>query len=445
MLTTGYWFVPSVMTLAAAALAFTLLLIDRNLLGARIGWLYAGGSDGAKTLLSMVAGSVITVAGVAFSITIAALSQASSQFGSRLLRNFLRDTGNHVVLGTFVATFVYCLLVLRTIHGKVQDGVEFVPQASVTAAVLMAIASIAVLIYFIHHVSSSLRAPTVVATVLAELDQVVARMADDQQGAAVALPWAQDPPRLEPPDGAVARNVPAQSGGYLQAVDYGGLTAIASRAELVFRLAYRPGDYVIEGSPLLQAWPTPKVNGNGGGGDPRLAQRVNAAFICGPHATTEQDVEQAVRQIVEVAVRALSPGINDPFTAINCIDALGSALCRLARTGLPAPLRYDCHNTLRLITPVTDFDGLADTALNQIRQCAGPAVAVTLRLLEMLAKCGPQMTSTPQRRALLRHAEMIYRQGERTITEPLDRADLSGRWRTAEEALGAKPQPDPGA
>src|SRR5687767_1515596 len=172
-LTTGYWFVPAVMMLAAALAAFLLLYIDRTVIGARVGWLYVGGADGAKTLLSTVAGSVITVAGVVFSITIASLTQAASQFGPRLLRNFMRDRGNQVTLGTFVATFLYCLLVLRAIHGRLEDGVAFVPQASVTGAVVLAVASIAVLVYFIHHVSVSLQAPSVVAAIRADLDATI--------------------------------------------------------------------------------------------------------------------------------------------------------------------------------------------------------------------------------------------------------------------------------
>jgi len=161
IVSTNYWFVPSVMTVAAAIAAFVMLYIDRTYFPADIHafWLYSGGADGAKTLLSTVAGSIITVAGVVFSITIAALTQASSQFGPRLLRNFMRDASNQVVLGTFVATFVYCVLILRTIHGRVDEGQSFVPQASVTGAVVLSVASVAVLIYFIHHVSMSLQAP----------------------------------------------------------------------------------------------------------------------------------------------------------------------------------------------------------------------------------------------------------------------------------------------
>ena len=171
MVTSSFWFVPTTMTVVAAGSAIGMIEVDRTWLGpgVRIGWLYSGGAEGARSLLSTVAGSVITVAGVVFSITISTLTQASSQFGPRLLRNFMRDTSNQIVLGTFVATFLYCLLVLRTIHGKIDDGASFVPQLSVTVAVGLAVASIAVLIYFIHHVSLSLQAPNVIAAARGDL------------------------------------------------------------------------------------------------------------------------------------------------------------------------------------------------------------------------------------------------------------------------------------
>ena len=436
VLTTGYWFVPTVMILAAAASAFLLLYIDRAVIGARVGWLYAGGADGAKTLLSTVAGSVVTVAGVVFSITIAALTQASSQFGPRLLRNFMRDTGNQAVLGTFVATFVYWLLVLRTIHGKVEDGVEFVPQASVTAAVLLAVASIAVLIYFIHHVSVSLQAPAVVAAVLDDLEDVIARLPDDQEGSGVTVAAGDG---LPPDFDTAARPIPAAKQGYVQVVNYRALTEVAERSDLILRLAYRPGDYVIEGTPLLFAWPADRC----GGGGKDLAERANEAVICGRNATAEQDVEQGLRQLVEVAVRALSPGINDPFTAINCIDALGSAVCRVARSGLPGPLRHDGQGRLRIVTPVPTFGGVVDTAFNQIRQYGRGTASVTIRLLEVITICGRQMVNDDQRRCLLRHAKMVYEDSQEAVSQPRDRDDVHGRWEMAVRALGVQPEGAP--
>lgn len=429
VITTGYWFVPAVMMVSATALAFGLLYLDRVLVRSQgpHGWLYAGGPDGAKTLLSTVAGSVITVAGVVFSITIAALTQASGQFGPRLLRNFMRDSGNQIVLGTFVATFLYCLLVLRTIHGESEGGGAFVPHASVTAAVLLAAASIAVLIYFIHHVSISLQAPAVVAAVLADLEGVLARLPDDQTGAGVTIdPSAdgQDWPRGDrlPPDfDATSVPVVAFREGYVQAIDYDELVAAAEACDLVLRLHYRPGDYLIESSTLLRAWPADRCPQD-------LPARVNAAFMCGRHPTPEQDVEHAVRQIVEVAVRALSPGVNDPFTAINCIDALGAGLCRVARRGLPGPDLFDGRGRLRVVTPVTTFEGLTDTAFNQIRQYGRTSVAVTIRLLEVIGICARQLTAPAQRQALLGHAEMVYRQSTEAIPEPRDREDIRHRW-----------------
>ena len=433
-ITTGYWFVPTVMMLAAVGLASALLYVDRAVLGARVGWLYAGGADGAKTMLSTVAGSVITVAGVVFSITIAALTQASSQFGPRLLRNFMRDTGNQAVLGTFVATFVYCLLVLRTIHGGGADGREFVPQASVTAAVVLAAASIAVLIYFIHHVSASLQAPAVVAAVLDDVEAVIARLPDDQGGTGVATGGAAAGDGLPPDFDAAARPIPSAKQGYVQAVDYAALTELAEGADVIVRLAYRPGDYVIEGTPLLLVWPP---NGSGSG---EFGRRTNAAFLCGRNATAEQDVEHGLRQMVEVAVRALSPGVNDPFTAINCIDALGSAICRVARRGLPGPLRFGRSGKLRVVTPATTFAGVVDTAFNQIRQYGRGSVPVTIRLLEIIAICGKQMVSDDQRAYLLRHARMVLEDSREAVKQQRDRDDVRERWEAAQRALGVRPE-----
>jgi uncharacterized membrane protein len=430
VLTTGYWFVPTIMSGVAVAMALALLYVDRRTAGAgeRLGWLYGGGADGAKTLLSTVAGSVITVAGVAFSITIAALSQASSQFGPRLLRNFMRDTGNQVVLGTFVATFLYCLVILRTIHGPLDAGPAFVPQASVTVAVLMAAGSIAVLIYFIHHVSVSLQAPNVVATAAADLARVVAQLIENPNGS--AMPVTSGRQTLHEAFEVNARPISSTSEGYVQAVDYDGLMGMAEKADLTLRLCYRPGDYLIEGSTLLHAAPAERCSDE-------VERRLNEAFICGRQETPEQDVEYGVRQLVEIAVRALSPGINDPFTAMNCVDALGASLCRVARHGLPGPHRYDRAGRLRLVTPVTTFAGLTDTGFNQIRQYGRESVAVTIRLLEVIAICAEQMTAVDQRQSLLRHAEMIYADSQITIKGQRDRADVRERYETAVRVLGS--------
>lgn len=165
-LRTSYWFVPTLMTAGGVALSFASVHLDErvNYKWVRtVGWIWAGGAEGARQVLSTIAGSMITVAGVAFSITIVALTLASNQFGPRLLRNFVRDAGNQIVLGTFIATFVYCLLVLRTVRGE--DDTEFVPYVSVTLGVAFALTSLGVLIYFIHHVAISIQAENLIASV----------------------------------------------------------------------------------------------------------------------------------------------------------------------------------------------------------------------------------------------------------------------------------------
>jgi uncharacterized membrane protein len=428
MITTGYWFVPSLMTAAGVALAFLMIAVDRHVLvpGLELGWVYGGGADGAKTLLSAVAGSVITVAGVVFSITVAALTQASSQFGPRLLRNFMRDTSNQVVLGTFVSTFMYCLLVLRTVH--VEDGQAFVPHASVTVAVVLAAASIAVLIYFIHHVSRTLQAPIVIANVSVELASAIDRSPRGEPSAAGAgLPEGIDRDCVR---------VLAGRDGYVQAVDFDGLVALARDLGVVVRLHCRPGNFVIEGNALASVGPA-------GRWEAACEGKLRAAFIVGDDRTDEQDVEYSVRQIVEVAVRALSPGINDPFPAMNAVDALAAGVCRAAREGLAGPHHRDAEGVVRVVAPVTTFEGLVDAAFDQIRQYGCGSVAVALRLIEALTDCGGQCDAG-QRAVLLRHAGMTYRQAALLAPGEEDRAALGARYAAAVGALGNADGPSGG-
>lgn len=412
------------MTTIAAATAFLLVFLDRRYLSSdgKIAWLYSGGSDGAKTLLATVAGSVITVAGVVFSITIAALTQASAQFGPRLLRNFMRDTANQVVLGTFVATFLYCLLVLRTIHDKFGDGEAFVPQASVTFAVLLAVASIAVLIFFIHHVSTSLQAPHVVGVIRRELTEALSRFPP-------AKP--DESPTTESCDmaigdedvGAAKQLIESRSDGYVQAVDYETLVAIAAAEDIVFRIRFRAGSYIMKGQKLMVVSSGKKLSAES------LA-KISQTFITADHASAQQDLEYSIRQIVEIGVRALSPGINDPFTAVNCIDALGSIISRSCGVILPPARVFDGDGNLRIIRKTSTFQGMMDVAFNQLRQNAGSSVAVTIRLLEVIGDCAEYATSTGQLKALQTHLDLVFAQSnakERIITER-DREEVLGRW-----------------
>ncbi|MDQ3169892.1 MAG: DUF2254 domain-containing protein, partial [Acidobacteriota bacterium] len=296
-----YWAVPSMMVVGALALSAGMVQLDRatgaQLLD-RLSWVYTGGPEGARAVLSTIAASMITVAGVTFSITIVALALASQQFGPRLLRNFLRDRGNQVVLGTFVSTFVYSLMVLRTVRGG--DDSEFVPNLSVTAAVMLALFSLGVLIYFIHHVSVSIQASQIIANVASDLEEAIDRLFPERVDEDVPS-VSHEPP---PADPGASESLRSHRSGYVQAIDGTRLMKAAAARDLVVRIEAGPGTFVREGSSLLRLW------GRGAADDG--ADAVRAAFVIGADRTGAQDISFFVEQLVELAVRALSPGVNDP-------------------------------------------------------------------------------------------------------------------------------------
>lgn len=421
----SYWLLPALAAAGAVALSLGTVAMDQSLVERaqpRLAWLYAGGPEGARALLATVAGSMITVASLTFSITMVALSLASSQFGPRLLINFLRDTGNQVVLGTFTATFLYCLLVLRTVRNGPEN--PFVPHISVTVALALAVASVGVLIYFIHHAAVGIRVERVIAAVNRDLVATIDRLFPG--------PLSQEAPagrELEVPAEfeSGGTSIAARGSGYVQAVDLDGLLRIAHERDALLWVRRRPGHFVIQGSSIALVWPPDR-------GDERLAADVNEAFILGAERAAEYDVEFAVTQLVEVALRALSPGINDPFTAIACVHHLGAALARLAGRRAPSRYRYDDDGRLRVIADATDFEGVVNTAFDQIRQAARTNAAVTIALLETLAVIAPSVETPEDCAALLRQAAMI-RTGSEDVPEAADRAAVEERHRSAVAAL----------
>lgn len=422
----SYWFIPSLMAVAAVTLASLGQSVDRSLGEARVidlWWIYRGGPEGARTVLSAIAGSIITVAGVVFSITIAALTMASSQFGPYLLRNFMRDRGNQIVFGVFIATHLYCLLILRTIYGS--EDTDPVPHLSVTFGVLLAILSLGVLIYFIHHVASSIQAPNVIASVSADLDAAADELFPEMIGEEPSDEDDNDGPVGLPPDfGSHAASVPIERSGYLGSVDPEALMSAAVEHDLLLSLEHRPGHFLVEGRTLLLAAPAERV-------DAAVRRRLQRAFLVGPQRTLTQDVEFAVQQLVGLAIRALSPGINDALTAMVCVDRLGSSLRRLAQRRMPSATRYDGEGRLRVVAPKVTFPGLVEAAFNQIRQNGCGQVAVAIRLLEAMAIIGDAARRKRDRAALLRQIDAIERAAGAALSDEQDRRDLSERARLA--------------
>ncbi len=439
-LRTSFWFLPALMVLAATGLAFLTTTLDERLqLGQQngYGWIYSGNPEGARAMLSTIAGSMLTVAGLTFSITITALTLASSQFGPRLLRNFIRDTGNQIVLGTFIAGFMYCLLVLRTVRG-VEDN-SFVPQLSVTVGVGMALAGVAVLIYFIDHIAQSIQVTQLIARVGAELDGAIDHLFPEEIGSG-----SGQPPEPAGEDLLLAgftgevRVLPAGKTGYLQTVDDSRLMELASADNLLVQLLHRPGDWVVADMPLARVWLQGDVK-------PGLDARIEDVFVFGSRRTATQDAQYMIDQLVEIAVRALSPGINDPHTAMMCIDRLGAALYRLASRRQPSPYRYDREGKLRVIAQPSTRKSFVDAAFNEIRQYGASSVSVTIRLLETIARILPYISDEAEQGALLNQAETIEQASRRQGFEDRDRRDIVERYESVLRAAGQNSDGAPAA
>ncbi|WP_422000522.1 DUF2254 domain-containing protein [Reyranella sp.] len=388
-LRTSFWFLPSLMTIGAIALSFVLIAVDGMIeekVYREIDWVYLFGPEGARAILAAIASSMITVAGLTFSITMLTLQLASSQFGPRLLRNFMSDRGNQVVLGTFIATFVYCLLVLRTVKGV--EGSSFVPHISVAVGVLLALASLAVLIYFIHHTAQSIRIESVLAGLAAETREAIDRLYPEKLGH--EAPDEASPDDVFPPEGTTACALRPRHSGYVQFIDADTLMALASEHDLVVRVLVEPGTFVTPDRTFLEAAPAERI-------DDGRADALRQAMVLGDERTPAQDLAFSIRRLVEIAQRALSPGINDPTTGLYCVDRLTDALVRLAGRGVPSACRADDDGKLRVIVETLDFDMLATNAFAAIARYGAKDADVLHGLLDglerVIAAAGPQPDS----------------------------------------------------
>ena len=332
----------------------------------------------------LVAASAVGVAGTTFSITVAALALASGQMGPRLLRSFVRDAGNQLALGVFLGSFAYALLVLRSVRGT-EEG-AYVPHLGVTGGLALAPLRVAALVWFVHHIADGINVDTVIAVVHEDLRATMRR----------TTLAAADPPSPPAPGGGQA--VTLQEGGYLRSLDEEALADRAAAAECVAVLRACPGDHLFSGMAVAHV-----VGGAGADGGAKL----RAALSVGPRQAAAQDPEFAVRQLVEVAVRALSLRINDPFTAFAVLDHLGATLCDLRTRHLPASaLRRD--GRVVLYRRVTDYNGLCDAMFHMIRQNAASSAVVLIHLLDVLAAVLAVETAPARSAALRWHADLAH-------------------------------------
>jgi len=384
------WFIPTLSVLVAAGISLAAVGLSDALdqVGADLPLIFGAGPDGARAMLQAIAGSVITVAGVTFSITIVALQLTSTQFSPRVLRNFLRDRPNQLVLGVFMGTFTYCLLVLRSIRSEDElRGEAFVPNLAITGALVLAFISLGMLIFFIHHISVRLQVTSIVASVAGDTIRTIRDLSEwttarPERGwvAAGAGEATPAPPSgaIPPPAGSVLR---ATESGYLQLVDLGGLVRGAEQLGGTYRLLVAPGAWVQRDAPVATFQ---------GGTDAALPNaehrdRIADALAVADERSTQQDVAFGIQQLVDIAVKALSPSVNDPTTAIGCIDRLVEVLVAAGTSADPPRAFADVGGTVRLEVPYPGFDELTQLAFDAIRHYGATTPAIAIHLARALS------------------------------------------------------------
>ena len=438
---TNLWLVPAAEALVVLGVFVGTHAVDRAAYRGDLqlpAWVLSGTADSARQILTAIAAAIMTVVGVVFSITIVALTLASTQFGPRMMRNFIRDRGTQLTLGTFVATFFYTILALVSIGGGPRG--DFVPHLSITVALVLTLADLAVLIYFINHVATVIQLPQVIAGIAGDLArEIEARNGGGDRSTGFGSsrgPSAEELLHRMGESGAVIRT-PAS--GYLQVIRHDTLLKIASAADAVVQLPYRPGHFLVAGQVIARVWP------------PSAAESVEKSLalghVTGAYRTLAQDISFGFDQLVEIALRALSPAVNDTFTALTCVDWIADCLCRISTSWRPQRTWRDAEGLIRVIAYQADFDRLVERAFEKIRQAATGMPAIMIRQLDALAKVIEQTPDRARRTVLIRQAEAIQRANLTTVADPADRNDVTQHYEAvmAQHALTERtPETQPG-
>jgi len=415
-----FWFIPVLIIIISILLSIGLVYADGLITFSQEGpwrFFFVSSADSARSILSTISGAMIGVAGTVFSVTLVALTLASSQFGPRLIKNFMYIRINQVVLGSYISTYLYCLIVLNTV--KESNGDTFIPSLSILLAIIAAIANIILLIVFIHRIAISIQADKIISDISAFISEQIRILFPEKMGD--EMDTGEDIPidNIK----SVYNNiisVKCPDSGYIQYIDSESLIDMMTGLDSLFELNYRPGDYIVEGIEIGKLYTKEKLDND-------KQEEIFYHFVIGKTKTAQQDLEFSIHQMVEIAVRALSPGVNDPYTAIACIDNLTTTMCYLAQVKFPSKYRIDSDKKLRVIADTLDFDGVLDAAFNQIRQFSAGSTAVIIRLMEVLLIIHEYATKESYKKAVIKHAKMTLNVGEESIKEENDLKDLTER------------------
>jgi uncharacterized membrane protein len=396
----SFWFAPAIMALIAVPLAWLMYGLDRqvpNELLETSRLVISGSPAELRAMLVSIATTVLATAGVVFTLLTLPLSTVAAQYGSRLLRVFLGDRTTQLVLGMFVGTFVYGITAAMTILPA--DIEPEGPQITATVGLVLMMATFGTLILLVQHISTMLQAPNIAAAAGAELLDVVGLENQDEVSSNDNRSYSTEAVRIAM-DEAEAYSIRAKDVGYIQTLDPEILLTLAQENDLVIRLLHKPGDYVWHGRVVARVWPANRLN-------ERLEKQLHRAIRIGNQRTPTQDVECAVNQLVEMAVRAMSPAINDPFTAMTCLDHIGNGLSLFAQQGGENLNTYDQTGQLRLVFEPFSFEELLVAAFDMLRHASCDNAAVLLHMLEVIDEIGKDVKSPEMRLQLRRHVLLV--------------------------------------
>ena len=430
------WVMPAVSVMfflvAGAALSHVSISDDSPLR-----WLvFQGTPEDARQMLIVVSSTMITVTGVVFALTIIALQIASGQYSPRLLRNFMRDRGTQFVLSVFVGAFAYSMAGLHTVGVQNPEQAAFMPRLAVSGSLGLALASLGVLIYFIHHLSSSIQIDTIMSMIVRETLEVIDNLYPDRLGHEEPEDRCPDPPT-----GAVT--LLSDQSGYIQDVEPEALVQAAARQDVVIRLIRMVGDHVIAGTPVAWAW---HRSADHAPPEAVLREAIRNSIQVGFERTMLQDVPFGIRRLVDIGNRALSAAINDPYTATQALHHLAVVLCVLSRRRLGDRLYHDEHDTVRVTIPFPTFADYLRLGTEQIRRFGAKEPAVARGLVRLLKNVGSSTTSKDRRAAAAKNIRLVLEDATREATQPADLEGLLAEGTDAFSALEAdRPQLVPGS
>ena len=395
----NFWFTPLIMSILAVLLAWTLGWVDARVPNEML-WVsrlvLIGDVPETRMFLINLGTTILVTAGVVFSLLMVPLSAMASQYGSRLLRHFMGDRMTQFVLGMFVSTFVYCWAVAESLPLEAENWE--MPQLALTAGILLLLASFASIILLITHFSTMMQAPTIAAVAGAELLDAV------RAGAPAGTRSGRHPGSSDtlpdPPMETEGFPVRVMKYGYIQYIDPDHLFALGRKKDIVIDLRRKTGHFVGPGDVVARVWPADRA-------DARLEGQVREAFHIGNRRTPTQDVGYAVSLLSEMALRAMSPAINDPYTAMTCLDYLGKGLALFIRQGEEDSRDHDPDGRLRIILEPVTFDEMAAAAFDLLRHASRDSAPVLQQMLDVIAAIGREAASPGPRQTLVRHARLI--------------------------------------